>query len=244
MTSLWPEEHSCSDVENKTYLCTYVRSSKERYHSVVKTILLVSVHVYVFFFRIKTRIREQPAANRTFDHNQTMIHMYCHHFRTLTKRSSLSSSSSSLPCCWFSTKSRLEHLRSQLQQNPNETWEDYVVNEPEGTTISSSYSTATSSTSSTTKEAASSIVTQVTTKQSNKKAIPRPDYILPKPSWLKAPAVTESTMENYTTLRTTVRELGLATVCEEAKCPNIAECWGGSNQSDETLGKTATATST
>ena len=24
-----------------------------------------------------------------------------------------------------------------------------------------------------------------------------------------------------------VRELKLATVCEEAKCPNIGECWGG-----------------
>jgi lipoate synthase len=33
--------------------------------------------------------------------------------------------------------------------------------------------------------------------------------------------------ENYQKLRSTVRELGLATVCEEAKCPNIGECWGG-----------------
>ena len=24
-----------------------------------------------------------------------------------------------------------------------------------------------------------------------------------------------------------VREHGLATVCEEARCPNIGECWGG-----------------
>ena len=47
---------------------------------------------------------------------------------------------------------------------------------------------------------------------------------LRKPSWLKAqPAVGE----NYTRLRETVRELGLATVCEEARCPNIGECWGG-----------------
>ena len=33
--------------------------------------------------------------------------------------------------------------------------------------------------------------------------------------------------EKYTKLRNTVRKLGLATVCEEAKCPNIGECWGG-----------------
>jgi len=54
-----------------------------------------------------------------------------------------------------------------------------------------------------------------------------------KPRWLKA-VPTEG--ENYTRLRETVRRLGLATVCEEAKCPNIGECWGG--------GKDGTATAT
>jgi tRNA A37 methylthiotransferase MiaB len=47
---------------------------------------------------------------------------------------------------------------------------------------------------------------------------------LPKPSWLKAEAPRG---ENYTRLRDTVRSLKLATVCEEARCPNIGECWGG-----------------
>jgi len=45
-----------------------------------------------------------------------------------------------------------------------------------------------------------------------------------KPPWLKA---TAPTGENYHRLKQTVRELKLATVCEEAKCPNIGECWGG-----------------
>jgi len=57
-----------------------------------------------------------------------------------------------------------------------------------------------------------------------KKAPPRSSKILPKPRWLKA-APADS--ENYQKLRSTVRELGLATVCEEARCPNIGECWGG-----------------
>lgn len=48
--------------------------------------------------------------------------------------------------------------------------------------------------------------------------------IEPKPRWLKAPAPTG---ENYTRLKDTVKTLGLATVCEEARCPNIGECWGG-----------------
>jgi lipoyl synthase len=48
--------------------------------------------------------------------------------------------------------------------------------------------------------------------------------ILPKPSWLKAEIPKG---ENYERLRDTVRSLKLATVCEEARCPNIGECWGG-----------------
>ena len=47
---------------------------------------------------------------------------------------------------------------------------------------------------------------------------------LPKPSWLKAEPPRG---ENYNRLKDTVRSLKLATVCEEARCPNIGECWGG-----------------
>jgi len=57
-----------------------------------------------------------------------------------------------------------------------------------------------------------------------KKAPPRSAKILPKPKWLKA---APATSPKYQELRTTVRSLGLATVCEEAKCPNIGDCWGG-----------------
>lgn len=67
-----------------------------------------------------------------------------------------------------------------------------------------------------------------------RKAAPRSAKILPKPKWLKA---APATSENYKALHATVRDLGLATVCEEAKCPNIGECWGGSDDG------TATATS-
>lgn len=46
----------------------------------------------------------------------------------------------------------------------------------------------------------------------------------PKPAWLKVQAPSG---ENYHRLKDTVRRMKLATVCEEAKCPNIGECWGG-----------------
>ena len=43
-----------------------------------------------------------------------------------------------------------------------------------------------------------------------------------KPPWLKARAPTGA---RYQALKALVREHRLATVCEEAKCPNIGECW-------------------
>jgi lipoic acid synthetase len=47
------------------------------------------------------------------------------------------------------------------------------------------------------------------------------DY-LRKPEWLK---IKLNTNENYTDLKKLMREKSLHTVCEEAKCPNIHECW-------------------
>ena len=43
-----------------------------------------------------------------------------------------------------------------------------------------------------------------------------------KPSWLRAEARMGG---DYLGLRRTMRDLGLVTVCEEAGCPNIYECW-------------------
>ncbi len=43
-----------------------------------------------------------------------------------------------------------------------------------------------------------------------------------KPPWLKARAPSGA---RYSALKALVREHRLATVCEEAKCPNIGECW-------------------
>ena len=71
-----------------------------------------------------------------------------------------------------------------------------------------------------------------------KKAPPRSTKILPKPYWLKA---APATSPKYHELRSTVRKLGLATVCEEAKCPNIGDCWGGGGGKETTTTATATA---
>jgi lipoic acid synthetase len=43
-----------------------------------------------------------------------------------------------------------------------------------------------------------------------------------KPPWLRVPA---RMGDEFLGLKRTVRDLGLVTVCEEAGCPNIFECW-------------------
>src|SRR4029079_5564526 len=43
-----------------------------------------------------------------------------------------------------------------------------------------------------------------------------------QPGWLKGKAPGGPT---YVELKGMMRELGLHTVCEEARCPNIGECW-------------------
>ncbi len=49
-----------------------------------------------------------------------------------------------------------------------------------------------------------------------------PSRFAPKPAWLKVKAPGG---ENYVHLKETFRELDLHTVCEEARCPNVGECW-------------------
>lgn len=45
-----------------------------------------------------------------------------------------------------------------------------------------------------------------------------------KPDWLK---VRMEATEEYSRVRSRLRSLRLHTICEEAKCPNQSECWGG-----------------
>ena len=49
-----------------------------------------------------------------------------------------------------------------------------------------------------------------------------PGELLRKPSWIRVKAPCS---EGYARSRALVREMKLATVCEEAACPNIGECW-------------------
>lgn len=58
-----------------------------------------------------------------------------------------------------------------------------------------------------------------------------------KPDWLK---VDLPTGETYSFLKKMMRSKSLHTVCEEAKCPNIAECWGAGTATFMVMGDTCT----
>lgn len=58
-----------------------------------------------------------------------------------------------------------------------------------------------------------------------------------KPDWLK---VRLPGGERYRDLKETFRRLDLHTVCEEARCPNVGECWGEGTATIMILGETCT----
>ena len=58
-----------------------------------------------------------------------------------------------------------------------------------------------------------------------------------KPDWLK---VKLAHGENYERLKSDVKASGLHTVCQEAMCPNIGECWGAGTATIMILGDTCT----
>jgi len=59
----------------------------------------------------------------------------------------------------------------------------------------------------------------------------------PKPDWLKARIPGG---ENYARLKTLIRNHRLHTVCEEARCPNMGECWNAGTATFMILGDVCT----
>jgi len=58
-----------------------------------------------------------------------------------------------------------------------------------------------------------------------------------KPEWLK---VRLPHGDGYERVKSIVRRTKLSTVCEEARCPNIAECWGGGTATVMLMGEVCT----
>jgi lipoic acid synthetase len=64
-----------------------------------------------------------------------------------------------------------------------------------------------------------------------------PVPLLPRPEWIKARAPLG---EGYERLRVLMRDLDLHTVCEEARCPNVGECWNRGTATFMILGDVCT----
>ena len=63
------------------------------------------------------------------------------------------------------------------------------------------------------------------------------DRLEKKPEWLR---IRLPSGKNYVNIRQTVASLRLHTVCEEARCPNIGECWGGGTATIMIMGDVCT----
>ncbi len=67
--------------------------------------------------------------------------------------------------------------------------------------------------------------------------MPASTQTTPKPEWLK---IRPPGGEKYLEIKGLLRKLKLHTVCEEAACPNVAECWGGGTATLMLMGDTCT----
>jgi len=61
-----------------------------------------------------------------------------------------------------------------------------------------------------------------------------------KPDWLRVRLPAGPQQDEFRSLKARFRSRGLHTVCEEARCPNIFECWGQGTATVMILGETCT----
>jgi lipoic acid synthetase len=82
------------------------------------------------------------------------------------------------------------------------------------------------------------MVTILDNKPRHPEKVHRPDTpVLRKPAWIRVKAPGSA---RYLETKAIVREHGLHTVCEEAGCPNIGECWSNRHATMMIMGDTCT----
>ncbi|CAI4231134.1 unnamed protein product [Auanema sp. JU1783] len=80
----------------------------------------------------------------------------------------------------------------------------------------------------------SSSVAEAVSKYEGKLKLEKGDKRLRLPPWLKKEKTLPNDNENVAKMKKQLKSLKLATVCEEARCPNLGECWGGAEDSIST----------
>ncbi|CAD7925062.1 unnamed protein product [Amoebophrya sp. A25] len=68
----------------------------------------------------------------------------------------------------------------------------------------------------------------------------KPKMRLPEYAKMQSIHRSPEATEAFSETKATLKELGLATVCQSAKCPNLNECWGGGTATIMILGDTCT----
>eukprot|EP00934_Nitzschia_sp_Nitz4_P000049 Nitzschia sp. Nitz4//scaffold288_size23661//15626//17005//NITZ4_008470-RA/size23661-augustus-gene-0.28-mRNA-1//1//CDS//3329545800//49//frame0 len=61
-----------------------------------------------------------------------------------------------------------------------------------------------------------------------------------RPSWFRVAGPSMASNSRYAQVKESLKDLSLNTVCEEAQCPNIGECWSGGTGTIMLLGDTCT----
>lgn len=61
-----------------------------------------------------------------------------------------------------------------------------------------------------------------------------------RPAWFRVPGPSLAPDSRYAEVKESLRDLNLNTVCEEAQCPNVGECWSGGTGTIMLLGDTCT----
>eukprot|EP00526_Cylindrotheca_closterium_P010622 CAMPEP_0113641000 /NCGR_PEP_ID=MMETSP0017_2-20120614/21524_1 /TAXON_ID=2856 /ORGANISM="Cylindrotheca closterium" /LENGTH=393 /DNA_ID=CAMNT_0000552321 /DNA_START=116 /DNA_END=1297 /DNA_ORIENTATION=- /assembly_acc=CAM_ASM_000147 len=61
-----------------------------------------------------------------------------------------------------------------------------------------------------------------------------------RPSWFRVPAPSLAEDSRYVEVKDSLKDLNLNTVCKEAQCPNVGECWSGGTGTIMLLGDTCT----
>jgi hypothetical protein len=82
----------------------------------------------------------------------------------------------------------------------------------------------------------------VTTKDNDELRRPKVGAGMPqgRPSWFHVPAPSQHPDSRYAQVKESLQHLQLHTVCEEAQCPNVGECWNGGTGTIMLLGDTCT----
>lgn len=143
----------------------------------------------------------------------------------------------------FRSRSLL-HVSTAPDQNQQSKDEKvpYIISRGDGTTGGGGLPMPQSKNSSDNNEILPTIEKEIKSEDDIELVRPKVGAEMPKgrPSWFRVPAPSQAIDSRYSEVKNSLQDLNLHTVCEEAQCPNIGECWNGGTGTIMLLGDTCT----